>query len=328
MAELEQLASAHDAMVLLLSKMPHAALTRIMCAAAGIELHDHDDIRERSPAFEVPGLNRRARKGLIDLLLTVRTRDGAVLMHWILEVQLCWDVEKLWSWSLYSAAVGAETKKPAVVAAFVPDPALRARIRRMIPKILPPPKLVEPDHLELIDDIQQAHRQPHEAVLGAVFHALGAGPVEQRVAGIRAAFLAAQRLDPLECRSYTVLMLTLTPADIAQRALDEMRERGEYNESRYITFEEYEISPVERGSYLYEKAHRIGRRDGVQEGREHGQIQLLHRTIVDILELRGFTVTAAHRARVESCEDLEALERWYAAARTLPTDAALDQLFE
>jgi hypothetical protein len=244
-------------------------------------------------------------------------------MHWILEVQISWDSEKEWNWALYAVAVAAESKKPARVAAFVPNPALRARIRtKLIPKISPTPALVERDHIELIDDTQEALRRPHETILGAVYHAGSDAPVERRMAAMRAAFIAVETLDPWESRSYTVLMLTTTPGELLDRILEEFRASGEGVElderdpRRWTRFEDYEISESEIGSYTYERAIRKGRRE------------VLQRALVDVLELRGFTVSAEHRARVQSCEDLEALERWYAKARTLPTTAPLDQLFE
>ncbi|WP_052559546.1 hypothetical protein, partial [Enhygromyxa salina] len=263
MADPEQLATAHEALILLLSKMPRLALIEILCAAAGIDLIEVSEVRERTPTFEVPNLNRRARKGLIDFLLVAIAGNGVTLMHWIIEVQLCWDANKQWNWALYAVAVGAESKKPAVVAVFTPDPVLRARIRtKLIPKILPPPALVEPDHIELIDDVEEARRRPHETILGAVYHAASDTPVERRVAAIRAAWIAVQTLDPWECRSYTVLMLTTTPTDIAERAREELREQEERDSYRFITFEEYEISDLERNSFLGEKAHRIGKQEG------------------------------------------------------------------
>jgi hypothetical protein len=51
--------------------------------------------------------------------------------------------------------------------------------------------------------------------------------------------------------------------------------------------------------------------------------------VLDLLEVRGFEVTAAARERVESCESVELLERWYAAAKSASNSApnsSVDQL--
>ncbi|KIG11502.1 hypothetical protein DB30_04153 [Enhygromyxa salina] len=55
---------------------------------------------------------------------------------------------------------------------------------------------------------------------------------------------------------------------------------------------------------------------------------MLRRVLVDILELRGFTVTADHRARIQSCDSLETLEGWYTKARSLPAHASVELLFD
>jgi hypothetical protein len=283
-----------------------------MCASAGIKLLEFGEVQERTPTLEILGCVHRARLGIPDLVLVVRGADGRTLMIWIVEAQLCWDHKKRWDWALFPAAFGAETRTQAKLAAFVPDPALRGRIRRtMIPKIQPRPILMELDQIALIVDTAEACRRPQEAVFGATFHAREHEAVEQRVAGIRAAFIAIQSLDSLERRSYTVLMLTIAPPAIAQRALAEAREHGELNRDRYA-----EISEIERTGYLF------------HVGEQSGQLQVLRRALVDVLELRGFVVTPKHRTQIHACDDLEVLERWYAKARTLATTAWLGQLFE
>jgi hypothetical protein len=66
----------------------------------------------------------------------------------------------------------------------------------------------------------------------------------------------------------------------------------------------------------------------LQEGLQKGMQKSMRRALVDILELRGFTVTTEHRARVDACDELETLERWYAKARTQATHVSLERLFE
>jgi hypothetical protein len=315
-------------LVLLLRKLPRAKLIRSMCASAGIKLLEFGEVQERTPTLEILGCVHRARLGIPDLVLVVRGADGRTLMIWIVEAQLCWDHKKQWDWALFPAAFGAETRTQAKLAAFVPDPALRGRIRRtMIPKIQPRPILMELDQIELIVDTAEACRRPQEAVFGATFHAREKEAVEQRVAGIRAAFIAMQSLDSLERRSYTVLMLTIAPPAIAQRALAEAREHGELDRDRYA-----EISEIERTGYLFHVGHEAGRQEGHEEGRQEGQrsgqIQVLRRALVDVLELRGFVVPLETRTRIDACDELRILERWYAKARTLPSAASVEQLFD
>jgi flagellar biosynthesis/type III secretory pathway protein FliH len=199
--------------------------------------------------------------------------------------------------------------------------------------------LIEQDQIELITDTAEARRRPQEAVLGATFHAREQDQIEQRVAGIRAAFVAIQSLDSRERRSYTVLMLSIAPPDIAQRALAEAQEHGELDEDC-----QGEISEIERTGYLFHvgheagwqeghesgrnEGHEAGRQEGHEAGARSGQMQVLRRALIDVLELRGFVVTADHRAQIHACEELTILERAYAKARTLATTASFEQLFD
>ena len=73
----------------------------------------------------------------------------------------------------------------------------------------------------------------------------------------------------------------------------------------------------------------------VLEGHEAGgharagrqaQRELLHRTILDVLELRGLPVTQATQERIESCDELETLERWYAAVKSAAANQPVEQL--
>ena len=314
--QLEQLASTHEALVLLLQNLPRPRLIALMCAVAGIEPPEIGEVREHTPTLDVPGNSRRARRRIVDLLLVVHTPDGQISMCWILEAQVCWNDVKRWNWALYPVALAAETHRRSMLAAFVPDPVLRGKIRtKLIPKIDPQPILIERDHIELIVDTDTALRRPHEAILGAVYHSREDEAVERRVAGFRAGFIALQSLDCSQRQRYTVLMLTTAPSSIAQAAFEDMRGRGELDEELAK-----EITEFERGGYLFHKAHQLG----LQEG----QKVVLRCALLDMLEARGFTVSPQQHARVQACDDLATLERWYASARTLAAGASPDPLFE
>jgi flagellar biosynthesis/type III secretory pathway protein FliH len=364
MDQLDHLASAHEALILLVRTLPREKLLRLLCTSAGIELVELSEFEELTPTTEIPSVLRRARLGLPDLVLVVRTAGRVIVMLWVIEAQLCWDYRKEYDWALFPVAFAAEVRKRALLAVFVPDPLLRARYRRtMLPKIQPRPILIERDQIELIADTAEARRRPQEAVLGATFHAREPDQIERRVAGIRAAFVAIQSLDSRERRSYTVLMLSIAPPGIAQRALAEAHEHGELDEDRQA-----EISEIERTGYLFHVGHEVGRQEGHEAGRQEGhdagrqegheagrqegheagrqegheagrqegheagarsgQIQVLRRALIDVLELRGFVVTADHRAQIHACDELTILERGYAKARTLAKTASLEQLFD
>ncbi|PRP99365.1 hypothetical protein ENSA5_28740 [Enhygromyxa salina] len=316
MAQLEQLASAHESLVELLRNMPRRALAEIVCAAVNVSSDDVAEIYERTPSVEVSGLARAARKVAADLVLVVHTLDGRILEIWIFEVQLSWDRNKRWIWALLQAAFAAESRTNAMVVVVAPSPRLRARMRRkLVPHVAPPLILLEPDQIKLIDDADEARRRPLETILGAVYHAREDSPFSARVAGIRAALLALQTLDSISCRRYTVLVMSIAPTAVVQQAMEELRERGELDEGRFETFTE-----MEREGYSFNH--------GREEGLHIGQIVTLRRAVVDILGLRGFAVSGGQRERIETCSDLETLERWYDRARALAVDGTLEQLFD
>jgi hypothetical protein len=66
---------------------------------------------------------------------------------------------------------------------------------------------------------------------------------------------------------------------------------------------------------------------GREEGRQEGHRQMLKRAIIDMLEFSGGSLAPALRERVESCDSLALLERWYAAVKTR-TDQPPDELLQ
>jgi hypothetical protein len=77
----------------------------------------------------------------------------------------------MWEWALYPTAFAAEAHCWAKLTVFCPDPTLRGRYRKMLPRIEPHPALIEPDQLELISDDERARREPHQTILAAIYHA-------------------------------------------------------------------------------------------------------------------------------------------------------------
>lgn len=53
---------------------------------------------------------------------------------------------------------------------------------------------------------------------------------------------------------------------------------------------------------------------------------MLRRALIDVLELRGFALTAALRRRIDSCTSLETLERWYERAKAAAANQSLREL--
>jgi rRNA-processing protein FCF1 len=306
-------------------------LVELICAAAGVEIGEIVEIHERTPTVEAPGLLRRPRKLIIDLVLTVHGKKMKITLIVIIEVQLSWDRTKARHWALAPVAFAAAADADAVVAVFTPDGRLRQRIRRrLLPKIMPRPTLIEPDQVRLITDEAEAREHMFEAVLGAIYHGGERSPVEQRVAGIRAAYLAIQRLEFRHYFRYAVLMSSMVPPELFSQAIEQLRARGVLEEDR-----PERLTDIERRSWLYHSVRERGiaagleqgRQAGLEQGRQQG-LQALQRALVDVLELRGFALSAASRARIEACEQFEMLERWYARARAVDPSTPLADVLE
>ncbi|MEU3020381.1 hypothetical protein ABZ635_23640 [Nocardiopsis sp. NPDC007018] len=61
----------------------------------------------------------------------------------------------------------------------------------------------------------------------------------------------------------------------------------------------------------------IGREEGREAGLEEGRAAEAARSVVSVLEARGFTVSDEIRERVRRCTDLGTLEKWVPAAVTV-----------
>ena len=114
--------------------------------------------------------------------------------------------------------------------------------------------------------------------------------------------------------------MSIVPKAVVEQGVAELRESGDLDEERWELFTE-----TERYGHSFLRGHEEGRAEGLAEGRregvEAGRCQTLRRAVLDVLELRGLEVTPTARERVESCESIEQLERWYAAAKSVSAES-------
>jgi hypothetical protein len=322
--KLEQLASAHESFSDLLHAIDPLVLIGIVCTAAGIAVPTVVDVCYRNPRIEIPGLVKAARKPFVDLVYTTVAADGT-LEVWILEIELSWDWLKVRRWALYELAFEHELEADdARLAVFSPEPELREKIRtKILARIKTRPVLIQPDQIERITNYEEARQRPELTILGCLFHAHPPAPFEARVEVFRAAWMAIQSLAEVKARRYSVVVMSIVPEAVIEQGVAELRETGELDEGRWELF-----TDSERKGHSFARGHREGLEEGLEEGREEGleegreegrkegRCQTLRRVVLDVLELRGFEVEAAARERVESCESLEQLERWYVAAKS------------
>jgi hypothetical protein len=320
---LERTATAHESVSALLHAIDPRVLIRIACLAAGIEIGEIVRLRYRNPRTEVAASSKRALGLIVDLVVTVAGADKRVTSVWVIEAELSYTVEKIWIWALYEATVEAEYRATGRVVVFCPEPKLRRRIRtNLLPKMKTKPILIEPDQIERICDYEEAVRRPELTILGCLFHAQAPAPMEQRVEVFRAAWVALQSLEKLVAQRYHVAIMRTVASEVVDQGLAELRESGELVEGRWELF-----SDSEREGWSFQTGHREGLEQGLEQGLERGRKQgleqgrrqaceLLSGALVDMLEVRGFALTPPQRERIESCDSLELLQRWYAAAKT------------
>lgn len=316
--QLETIATAHESLSALLHAIDPRVLIRIACASAGIVTAELVELRNRNPRIEVPAQSRRALGIIIDLVYTVHGLAGRVVESWVFEVELSLTLEKIWTWALYEIAVEVEYKATCRVAVFSPEPDVREQIRaKVLPRMKTKPIMVERDQVERITDYDDARARPELTILGCLYHAHEPATLAERVAVFRAAWMAIQSLEKHLAQRYAVAVMSIVASNVVEQGVEELREEGKLDQGRWEQF-----SDTERKGHSF---HR-GREEGRAEGREEGRREQLRRTVVDILELRGFTLTQAQRERIGSCESVQTLERWYEAGKLAAANQSVDQL--
>ncbi len=68
----------------------------------------------------------------------------------------------------------------------------------------------------------------------------------------------------------------------------------------------------------------IGKAEGIAEGKAEGIAEGKAQTLLKLLHVKGLAVPAELTARVESCQDLDQLDRWIERVLTATT---LDEVF-
>jgi hypothetical protein len=309
----------HDTLVELLRTMDLRPLVELLGALAGLDLREIGRIVDRTPTIAVPSLTR-PRKRVGDLVLIVYDRNERELAVLVLEVQLSWDPGKRCVWALLAAAFAADLCVEARVAVLSPNPKLREKIRRrLVPDIQPRPLVIEPELIPLICDLEEARRRPRETIFAALYHVSETSEsVESRVAGIRAALIANQTLDPQDQLRYGALMSAMTPAEILQWAWELLPDKDLEQDPDPKNLPEFL-----REGFLFVTGKNEGKAEGIELGRSEG-LDALRKVLIDIIAARGIVLEDSVRARIEQCRDVATLARWCTRASSF-TEGSLDE---
>lgn len=282
-----------------------AIVPALMREALGIELPPFVSAEEASADFTqlVPTQFRA------DLVIYLRgeTRDGAPVMGVVIEVQRKPDPQKEFSWPLYVAALHARIERPTCLLVLALDEATAEWAAKPITSLQPGspflPLVIGPAQIPRVD----AHRamdEPFLAVLSALAHGNDAGGVEL----VRAAFDGLRELPSKRGRVFVDLILASLDADVRRAVESDM----DYENYKYKS--DYFRKDIDKA-----------REDGVGEGLERG-LTALRRTACRVAGLRIGELDVQVVARIESCDDIERLEKLILELSTAGDPVAVEKL--
>lgn len=230
-----------------------------------------------------------------DTAFALNDESGRALAGIVLEVQLCRDDTRRWSWPVYLATLRARLQCPTYLLVVTTDRGLASWCRKPIdmghPGMVLQPLVLGPDGIPAVTDHAEAASIPERAVLSAMAHG-----TEDNADAVFAALLTGLRnADDEHAKMYYDLVLAALPV-AAQNHLEELMTMAYEYQSDFA-------------------------RKYVAQGRT---TEAAHAVLV-VLEARGFSVPDSARDRINRCGDLELLETWMRRAATIAT---VDQIFE
>ena len=219
-------------------------------------------------------------------------RDGTEnVMAVVVERQLGHDQDKRRSWPAYLVTLHVRLNCPTMLLVLCPSDSM-ARwcaqpIRTGHPGFDLVPLTIGPSRMPVIAQEEQARVLPELAVLSAHAH----GNTDHRTLH---AVVEALDSTPEANRAFYYDYVLSGLNEAARKELESL-----------MAAETYQWQSDFARKY-------VG--IGEEKGREEGRTFEAARLLISLLERRGFTLSTAVRERIESCDDLEALEEWVLAA--------------
>jgi hypothetical protein len=263
----------HESLVLLFHNHPELA-AELLREALHLELPHYTEARLASADLtEVVPTEYRA--DAVVLLI-----DGEAVLGIVVEAQLARDDRKRFTWPVYMAGLRARHECPVELLVMTHDRAVAAWAAASISLDLTEtsfvrPRVLGPDIVPIITDIDQARRTPELAVLSALAH----GNDEPNLAGRvgTAALIAALGLDPERAALYSQL-IDGALSSAARAALETLMQTQDFPIKS-------EFARVQRASAKAE-------------------------SVLRVLAKRQLAVSDAQRERILDCSDLDTLDRW------------------
>lgn len=230
-----------------------------------------------------------------DMILGVHVA-GELRELWLGEAQLHRANHKLDIMSAARAATQLHKHVPTFHFALSPKPTIRRWPERASRgDSSDPPVIVEPHHFPVLTSADAGSR-PHACLLRAFFCA-------DDFAALRVGLEATRVLSVPDRQRYTAMLLNFTEPTMSE-ALEALLRELEADDDP-------EPDEWDRSRAGWHRAYR----EGAAEGEARGQAKARAEALIDILELRGFSIDEARRASILACSNLAELERWYARAK-------------
>ncbi|HWO22300.1 MAG TPA: hypothetical protein VNO30_26255 [Kofleriaceae bacterium] len=217
--------------------------------------------------------------------------EGKPVFGAIVEAQLQPDDRKLFTWPLYAVAARARHECPFVVVVVTPDPATARWAARPIDLgdgLLYRVRVIGPDGVPVITDVERAVREPYLAMLSLMAHGQG-----NRDTAVAIATATAQAILQLPKHDQRLLYWTIVESSLSEAAR-----------------KAFEMLPQTQ-PFLSESQLRSFAK-GVAE------------SILKLLTKRGIPMTDGQRQRILDTGDLSTLDSWIDRVLTVTT---ADELF-
>jgi hypothetical protein len=285
----------HDLLVQLLSRRPELLLELAM--RVGVEFPVADEVSELSADLStLVSTELRA-----DLVLELRDAVGKTLMAIVVEVQLGRDPDKRYTWPMYSVSLRHRMRCPVVLVVVALDAAVARWAAQPIelgPGNHYRPVVIGPDLVPIVTDVEWARKEPERSVLSALAH----------LGNLEAAWAAIVAVNDLADERLLVCVDTILDA-VGPEAAQRLREID-------MPIQNYEWKSEFAKKYVGE-----GKAEGKAEGLAEGRTK----SLLTVLEARGFAVDDALERRILAETDLDLLDGWI---RRAAVAATLDEVFE
>lgn len=220
--------------------------------------------------------------------------DGKPVLGIVVEAQLARDDRKRFTWPVYVAGLRARHECPVELLVMTHDRSVAAWAAAAIALDLGEtsvvrPRVLGPELVPIVTDIEQARRTPELAVLSALAHGGDAPEIAARVG--TAALIAALGLDPERAALYSQLVDGAL-SSAARAALETLMQTQDFP----IKSEFARLQRASAGASA----------------------------VIIVLDARGIPITDEQKHRILGCSDLDVVGGWIRKAATVES---ADELF-